>query len=73
LYSIVTLYGKLTYLVLLGEIEISNPLMEQLADAHEFSIDRTTNKPVGILELASRMVAQATQTDTPRTEAKEKK
>lgn len=51
LAGLVTLYEKYSFIVRLADIRLT----EHIFEAHEFSIDRTTNKSLDILELAQRL------------------
>ncbi len=61
-YAIVTLYAKHTFVVFLGEIR-RQPGMDFVPEAHEFSLDRTDNHPLDILEIARRMYSEANSGD----------
>ncbi len=51
LYGSLTLYGRDTFVVELGQVELDRHVLE----AHEFSIDRTANRSLNALEIAKRL------------------
>jgi hypothetical protein len=63
LVGIVTLYKKTSFIVRLAVIHLE----EQLLEAHEFSIDRTSNKMLEISELARRLLGYEPADPTPAT------
>jgi hypothetical protein len=55
-FACVTLYADYSYLVTLGQLELPS-IMDFLPDAHEFSIDKTSNHAIGFFEMADRIHA----------------
>jgi hypothetical protein len=56
IFACVTLYADYSYLVTLGQVELPS-IMDFLPDAHEFSIDKTSNRTIDMYEMADRMSA----------------
>lgn len=60
--AIITLYGKHTFVVFLGEMQLQSGT-DLILEAHEFSLDSTVNHPLDMLEIARRMYNEANSDD----------